>query len=66
LRDRPHPTHLTVRGAVEASQAIGALRSYLTHLTHEKCHVDRLRELPAGVELAYDGLKFEFELAPPG
>ncbi len=63
LRDKPHPTHLTVAGAVEAARAIGAQRSFLTHLTHEKCHVDRLRDLPSGVELAYDGMKFEFDLA---
>lgn len=62
LRDKPHPTHLTVRGAVEAALAIGAGRSYLTHLTHEKTHVDRLRDLPAGIEIAYDGMKIEFEL----
>ena len=65
LRDKPHPTHLTVQGAVEASLAIGAQRSFLTHLTHEKCHVDRLRDLPAAVEVAYDGMKFEFDLALP-
>jgi phosphoribosyl 1,2-cyclic phosphate phosphodiesterase len=64
LRDRPHPTHLTVTGAVEAALAIGARRSFLTHQTHEKCHVDRQRDLPAGIDVAYDGLKFEFELAP--
>jgi phosphoribosyl 1,2-cyclic phosphate phosphodiesterase len=63
LRDKAHPTHLTVRGAVEVALAVGARRSFLTHLTHEKCHVDRLRDLPAGVEIAYDGMKFEFELA---
>jgi phosphoribosyl 1,2-cyclic phosphate phosphodiesterase len=64
LRDRPHPTHLTVAAAVEAAIAIGARQSFLTHQTHEKCHVDRLRDLPAGIGVAYDGLKFEFELAP--
>jgi phosphoribosyl 1,2-cyclic phosphate phosphodiesterase len=64
LRDRPHSTHLTVSGAVEVALAIGARRSFLTHQTHEKCHVDRQRDLPAGVEVAYDGMKFEFELAP--
>jgi phosphoribosyl 1,2-cyclic phosphate phosphodiesterase len=63
LRDRPHPTHLTVSAAVEVALAIGARRSFLTHQTHEKCHADRLRDLPAGVEIAYDGMKFEFELA---
>lgn len=62
LRDKPHPTHLTVQGAVEIALAIGARRTLLTHLTHEKCHVDRARDLPAGVEVAYDGLKFEFDL----
>jgi phosphoribosyl 1,2-cyclic phosphate phosphodiesterase len=62
LRDKPHPTHLTVKGAVEAAQAIGARQSYLTHLTHEKTHVDRSRDLPAGIEVAFDGMRFEFEL----
>ncbi|MCE0524171.1 MAG: MBL fold metallo-hydrolase [Methylacidiphilales bacterium] len=63
LRDKPHPTHLTVRGAVEIAQAVGARRSFITHLTHEKTHVDRLRDLPAGVGVAYDGMTFEFDLA---
>lgn len=62
LRDKPHPTHLTVAGAVEAARAIGARRSYLTHLTHEKTHVDRARDLPAGVDVAFDGMRLEFEL----
>jgi len=60
LRDSPHPTHMTVREAVEAARAIGAGQSFLTHQTHEKCHVDRERELPAGVGVAYDGMKFNF------
>jgi len=60
LRDRPHPTHLTVSGAVEAALAVGARQSFLTHQTHEKCHIDRLRDLPAGIGVAYDGMKFEF------
>ena len=63
LRSKPHPTHLTVDGAVEVAQAIGAGRSYLTHQTHEKRHVDRSRDLPAGIEVAYDGMKIDFELA---
>jgi phosphoribosyl 1,2-cyclic phosphate phosphodiesterase len=63
LRDRPHPTHMTVSAAVEVALALGARRSFLTHQTHEKCHVDRTRDLPAGIDVAYDGMKFEFELA---
>ncbi len=61
LRSKPHPTHLTVSGAIEAAQAIGARRSFITHQTHEKTHVDRTRDLPAGIEVAYDGMKLEFE-----
>ncbi len=62
LRDKPHPTHLTVSGAVEVALAVGARRTFLTHQTHEKCHVDRMKQLPAGIEVAYDGMKLEFEL----
>jgi phosphoribosyl 1,2-cyclic phosphate phosphodiesterase len=62
LRDSPHPTHLSVGAAVEVAQAVHADRSFLTHLTHEKRHVDRQKDLPAGVDVAYDGMKFEFDL----
>jgi phosphoribosyl 1,2-cyclic phosphate phosphodiesterase len=36
---------------------IGAARSYLTHLTHERSHAALAAELPPGVEPAYDGLE---------
>ncbi|MCE0497310.1 MAG: MBL fold metallo-hydrolase [Methylacidiphilales bacterium] len=62
LRDMPHPTHLTVTGAVEAARAIGARQTFITHLTHEKNHADRERDLPSGVRAAYDGMKLDFEL----
>ena len=54
LRDKTHPTHLTVGGAIEVAQAMKAGRTYLTHQTHEKRHADRMRDLPPGVEVAYD------------
>jgi phosphoribosyl 1,2-cyclic phosphate phosphodiesterase len=53
---RPHPTHLSVEEAVEAARAIGAARTYLTHLTHETGHAALLAELPAGITPAYDSL----------
>jgi len=62
LREKPHPTHLNVAGAVAAAQAIGARRSFLTHLTHERTHVDREAGLPSGIGVTYDGMKFEFGL----
>jgi phosphoribosyl 1,2-cyclic phosphate phosphodiesterase len=55
LFHRPHPTHLSVPEAVETARAIGAGRTYLTHLTHETSHAALLAELPPGVEPAYDG-----------
>ena len=63
LRDKEHPTHLTVRGAVAAATAIGAQKTFLTHQTHEKTHVDRQRDLPPGMDVAFDGMKIAFDLA---
>ena len=62
LRDQPHPTHLNVSGAVAVATDIGAGRSYLTHQTHDKKHADRERELPAGIGVAYDGMRLKFDL----
>ena len=62
LRERDHPTHLTVGRAVEVALAVKAQRSFLTHQTHERRHVERQAQLPPGVDVAYDGMKLEFEL----
>jgi phosphoribosyl 1,2-cyclic phosphate phosphodiesterase len=56
---RPHPTHMSISEAVETAQALGARRTYLTHLTHETSHADLEAKLPGGVLPAYDGLTVE-------
>jgi phosphoribosyl 1,2-cyclic phosphate phosphodiesterase len=56
---RPHPTHLSIAEAVETAHALGARRTYLTHLTHETGHSELEAQLPAGVLPAYDGLTVE-------
>jgi phosphoribosyl 1,2-cyclic phosphate phosphodiesterase len=56
---RPHPTHFNVEEALEASAAIGAEWTYLTHLTHRHTHEELLARLPAHVLPAYDGLVIE-------
>jgi phosphoribosyl 1,2-cyclic phosphate phosphodiesterase len=56
---RPHPTHLSIEEAVETARALGARRTYLTHLTHETGHADLEQQLPAGILPAYDGLTVE-------
>ena len=56
---RQHPTHLSIDEAVAVAGEIGAERTYLIHLTHETSHAELERELPPGVQPAYDGLVVE-------
>jgi phosphoribosyl 1,2-cyclic phosphate phosphodiesterase len=59
LRHRPHSTHFSVGEAIEASRRIGVARAYFTHICHDLGHAETSAQLPAGVELAYDGLVVE-------
>ncbi|MBI4886946.1 MAG: MBL fold metallo-hydrolase [Acidobacteria bacterium] len=56
LRDKKHSTHFTVGEAIEAIARIAPRRAYLTHMAHDLGHAETNARLPAGVELAYDGL----------
>ena len=47
---------MSIPEAVRAAQAIGAERTYLTHLTHDNFHADLEAELPRGIMPAFDGL----------
>lgn len=59
LRHRPHPTHFTLDQAVEMARTIGARQTYFTHVAHELGHEETCARLPAGMALAYDGLRLE-------
>jgi phosphoribosyl 1,2-cyclic phosphate phosphodiesterase len=59
LRDLPHPTHQTVSEALAIIEALRPRRAYLTHLDHELGHAALTARLPAGVEVAWDGLELE-------
>jgi phosphoribosyl 1,2-cyclic phosphate phosphodiesterase len=56
LRDEPHDTHFTVAEALEVVARLAPRQAYLTHMTHDLGHAATNARLPAGVELAYDGL----------
>jgi phosphoribosyl 1,2-cyclic phosphate phosphodiesterase len=57
----PHPTHLNIEEAVELSRALGARRTFLTHLTHRVKHDELLARLPAGIAPAHDGLVVDID-----
>lgn len=52
-----HATHFNIDQAVELSQTVGAAKTYITHLNHSVLHSRQNEKLPAGVRLAYDGLR---------
>ena len=58
LRWKEHPFHFNFPGAIAAARQLGALRTVLTHLTHEVAYTDEAK-LPPGFELAYDDMEFE-------
>jgi len=58
LRHTPHPTHFNLEQAVAMAQQIGARQTYFTHLTHQLGHQRTNAQLPAGMALAHDGLRF--------
>ena len=60
VRIRPHPNHFNLEGALEKIRELKPRRAYLTHLSHDYDHDRSNAELPAGVELAYDGLRIQF------
>jgi phosphoribosyl 1,2-cyclic phosphate phosphodiesterase len=57
VRRKPHPTHYHFEKSIEVAQQIGARQTYFTHLSHDYDHDRTNAELPAGISLAYDGLR---------
>ena len=69
VRRTKHPSHLSLRQAVELAVTVGAKESFITHISHQMAedernikgrHADLMKEMPYGVSIAYDGLKVEF------
>ncbi|MCW3061401.1 MAG: Metal-dependent hydrolase of the beta-lactamase superfamily [Capsulimonas sp.] len=55
VRREPHETHFHLDAALEVVAQLKPKRTLLTHLSHDYDHCAVNAELPAGVELAYDG-----------
>ena len=60
LRERQHPTHLSLARALEYAEAIAPKKAYLIHMCHDFTHEEWLEKLRGTcVEPAYDGLEIE-------
>lgn len=56
LRPSRHPTHFSLDEALDVAARVGARRTLFVHMSHDIDHATVSAQLPAGVELAYDGL----------
>jgi phosphoribosyl 1,2-cyclic phosphate phosphodiesterase len=56
LRERPHPTHLSIADALGVIERLQPRQAFLVHVSHELSHERGSALLPPGVAIAYDGL----------
>jgi len=60
LRERQHPTHLSLAAALDYIARIAPRRAFLIHMCHDFSHQQWLEKLAGtNVEPAYDGLELE-------
>jgi phosphoribosyl 1,2-cyclic phosphate phosphodiesterase len=60
LHHRPHHSHLNLEEALAFIERVRPERAYLTHVSHSMgLYAEVTKDLPAGVELAFDGLQLE-------
>jgi phosphoribosyl 1,2-cyclic phosphate phosphodiesterase len=57
LRERAHPTHLSLPDALAVIERLQPREAYLVHLSHELSHSAAEAQLSPGVHVAYDGLR---------
>lgn len=60
LRKEKHLSHFNLREALELIDEVAPRKGYITHISHQMgLHQEVTQELPANVELAWDGLEIE-------
>jgi phosphoribosyl 1,2-cyclic phosphate phosphodiesterase len=62
LRYKPHPTHSSVEQSLKIVDEVKPKRTFFTHICHDLPHEATNAALPSGVQLAFDGMKLEFEI----
>ncbi len=62
LRHRKHPSHFTIEQAMVIVEELKPEKTYFTHTNYELEYHETNRNLPSGVEMAYDGLTLEINL----
>jgi phosphoribosyl 1,2-cyclic phosphate phosphodiesterase len=61
LRPVPHPSHFSVKQALEWIERLGVKRAVLTHMTVELDYETLRRQLPPNVEPGFDGMVIEVD-----
>ncbi len=64
LRYEPHPTHLSVAGAVRLINQLQVKQAWLTHMSHELDYDQLVSELPPHIAPAWDGLRIPLRPTP--
>jgi phosphoribosyl 1,2-cyclic phosphate phosphodiesterase len=60
LRKEKHISHFSLREALDVIREISPKKAWITHISHQMgLHGEISGELPGGVSLAFDGLKFK-------
>ncbi len=62
LRHKKHLSHFTLDEATALVQELNVSQAYFTHISHQLGKHDEInRQLPKGIELAYDGMRLPFD-----
>lgn len=59
LQERKHPTHFTIEEALTVVARVKPRRTLFTHMSHGVMHSLISAQLPAGVQLATDGMRVQ-------
>jgi phosphoribosyl 1,2-cyclic phosphate phosphodiesterase len=62
LQREKHISHFNLDEAIETVKRIKPAKTFFTHISHKLgTHTDVIRDLPAGISLAYDGLQIAID-----